>query len=159
MSPAQVYTQRAVVLHGQKDLRLEDRPNWPPSYNHAQVAVKATGLCGSDRTSCSPSSSIINGAHLPRKYFLQCITTLTVATVTLISKPRSFWVMSRRESSCQSDQERRIFSPDNEWLSKPELCANIAITVAPVVITSAKACGSQAAPRPSPTLMGRCKTA
>ncbi|KIJ11174.1 L-iditol 2-dehydrogenase [Paxillus involutus ATCC 200175] len=48
MSPAQVYTQRAVVLHGQKDLRLEDRPNWPPSYNHAQVAVKATGLCGSD---------------------------------------------------------------------------------------------------------------
>ncbi|KAF8842927.1 GroES-like protein [Paxillus ammoniavirescens] len=48
MSPAQVYTQRAVVLHGQKDLRLEDRPNWPPPYNHAQVAVKATGLCGSD---------------------------------------------------------------------------------------------------------------
>ncbi|KIK98916.1 hypothetical protein PAXRUDRAFT_823346 [Paxillus rubicundulus Ve08.2h10] len=48
MSPAQVYTQRAVVLHGQRDLRLENRPNWPPQYAHAQVAVKATGLCGSD---------------------------------------------------------------------------------------------------------------
>ncbi|KAF9225880.1 GroES-like protein [Gyrodon lividus] len=48
MSPAQVYTQRAAVLHGPKDLRLEDRPIWPPQYNHAQVAIKTTGLCGSD---------------------------------------------------------------------------------------------------------------
>ncbi|KIJ61605.1 hypothetical protein HYDPIDRAFT_115767 [Hydnomerulius pinastri MD-312] len=48
MSPAQVHTQRAAVLHGPKDLRIEDRPVWPPQYNHAQVAIKSTGLCGSD---------------------------------------------------------------------------------------------------------------
>ncbi|KAH0826579.1 chaperonin 10-like protein [Lanmaoa asiatica] len=48
MSPAQMYTQRAAVLYGPKDLRLEERPIWPPQYNHAQVAIKATGLCGSD---------------------------------------------------------------------------------------------------------------
>ncbi|KAH7886898.1 chaperonin 10-like protein [Phlebopus sp. FC_14] len=48
MSPAQVHTQRAAVLHGPKDLRVEDRPVWPPQYNHAQVLVKSTGLCGSD---------------------------------------------------------------------------------------------------------------
>ncbi|KAF8549141.1 GroES-like protein [Imleria badia] len=48
MSPAQIHTQRAAVLCGPKDLRLEDRPIWPPRYNHAQVAVRATGLCGSD---------------------------------------------------------------------------------------------------------------
>ncbi|KAF9233414.1 chaperonin 10-like protein [Melanogaster broomeanus] len=48
MSPVQIHTQRAAVLHGPKDLLLEDRPIWPPQYNHAQVAVKATGLCGSD---------------------------------------------------------------------------------------------------------------
>ncbi|KAG8216831.1 chaperonin 10-like protein [Butyriboletus roseoflavus] len=48
MSPAQVHTQRAAVLYGPKDIRLEERPIWPPQYNHAQVAVRATGLCGSD---------------------------------------------------------------------------------------------------------------
>lgn len=48
MSPVALQLQRAVVLHGPKDLRLEERPSWPPQYNHAQVAVKSTGLCGSD---------------------------------------------------------------------------------------------------------------
>ncbi|KAN0084253.1 GroES (chaperonin 10)-like protein [Tylopilus felleus] len=48
MSPAQIQTQRAAVLYGPKDLRLEERPIWPPRYNHAQVAVRTTGLCGSD---------------------------------------------------------------------------------------------------------------
>lgn len=52
MSPAQIHTQRAAVLYGPKDLRLEERPIWPPQYNHAQVAVRATGLCGSDRACC-----------------------------------------------------------------------------------------------------------
>jgi L-iditol 2-dehydrogenase len=48
MSPIALQLQRAVVLHGPKDLRLEERPSWPPQYNQAQVAVKSTGLCGSD---------------------------------------------------------------------------------------------------------------
>jgi len=48
MSPAQLHTQRAAVLYGPKDLRVEERPVWPPQYNHVQIAVKATGLCGSD---------------------------------------------------------------------------------------------------------------
>ncbi|KAG9313461.1 chaperonin 10-like protein [Chiua virens] len=48
MSPAQLPTQRAAVLYGPKDLRIEDRPVWPPQYNQAQVAVRTTGLCGSD---------------------------------------------------------------------------------------------------------------
>ncbi|KDQ58471.1 hypothetical protein JAAARDRAFT_206389 [Jaapia argillacea MUCL 33604] len=48
MSPVAFPTQNAVVLHGPKDLRVEDRTLWPPRYNEAQVAVVATGLCGSD---------------------------------------------------------------------------------------------------------------
>ncbi|TFK48990.1 GroES-like protein [Heliocybe sulcata] len=48
MSPVAFPTQNAVVLYGPKDLRLEDRPQWPPRQNEAQVAVMATGLCGSD---------------------------------------------------------------------------------------------------------------
>lgn len=50
MSPAQLLqTQRAAVLYGPKDLRVDERPIWPPQHNQAQVAVRATGLCGSDR--------------------------------------------------------------------------------------------------------------
>lgn len=48
MSPATVQLQRAAVLHGPRDLRLEERPFWPPQYNYAQVAIQSTGLCGSD---------------------------------------------------------------------------------------------------------------
>ncbi|KZT25627.1 GroES-like protein [Neolentinus lepideus HHB14362 ss-1] len=48
MSPVAFPTQNAVVLYGPKDLRLEERPQWPPRQNEAQVAVMATGLCGSD---------------------------------------------------------------------------------------------------------------
>ncbi|OJA11373.1 hypothetical protein AZE42_05157 [Rhizopogon vesiculosus] len=48
MSPVALQLQRAVVLYGPKDLRVEDRPSWPPQINQAQVAVKSTGLCGSD---------------------------------------------------------------------------------------------------------------
>ncbi|KAI0718707.1 GroES-like protein [Cerioporus squamosus] len=48
MSPIALPTQHAVVLHGAKDLRLEDRTLWPPHQGQAQVAVMATGLCGSD---------------------------------------------------------------------------------------------------------------
>ncbi|KAG2351682.1 chaperonin 10-like protein [Suillus spraguei] len=48
MSPAATQLQRAVVLHGPKDLRLEERLFWPPHSDHAQVSVRSTGLCGSD---------------------------------------------------------------------------------------------------------------
>jgi hypothetical protein len=48
MSPIALPTQNAVVLHGPKDLRLEERTLWPPQYNYAQVSVVCTGLCGSD---------------------------------------------------------------------------------------------------------------
>ena len=39
---------RASVLHGPKDLRLEERTIEPPKPTELQVAIKATGLCGSD---------------------------------------------------------------------------------------------------------------
>ncbi|KAJ6612740.1 chaperonin 10-like protein [Mycena sp. CBHHK59/15] len=48
MSPVALPSQSAAVLHGPKDLRLEDRTLWPPQQGQAQVAVVATGLCGSD---------------------------------------------------------------------------------------------------------------
>ncbi|THH30890.1 hypothetical protein EUX98_g3272 [Antrodiella citrinella] len=48
MSPIALPSQHAAVLHGPKDLRIEDRTLWPPSQGQLQVAVKATGLCGSD---------------------------------------------------------------------------------------------------------------
>ncbi|KAI0872539.1 alcohol dehydrogenase GroES-like domain-containing protein [Hypoxylon argillaceum] len=38
----------ASVLHGAKDLRIEQRPLPPPSATEVQIAVSATGLCGSD---------------------------------------------------------------------------------------------------------------
>ncbi|GME50368.1 Sorbitol dehydrogenase [Neofusicoccum parvum] len=39
---------RASVLHGAKDLRVENRELTAPAANELQVAVRATGLCGSD---------------------------------------------------------------------------------------------------------------
>ncbi|KAF9890383.1 hypothetical protein FE257_006051 [Aspergillus nanangensis] len=39
---------QALVLHGAKDLRLESRPIPPPTPNEVQIAIRATGLCGSD---------------------------------------------------------------------------------------------------------------
>lgn len=41
-------TTTALVLHGAKDLRLESRPISPPTGSEVQVAIRATGLCGSD---------------------------------------------------------------------------------------------------------------
>ncbi|KAH8158526.1 hypothetical protein CIB48_g9723 [Xylaria polymorpha] len=38
----------ASVLHGAKDLRIEQRTLPPPSESEVQIAVSATGLCGSD---------------------------------------------------------------------------------------------------------------
>ncbi|EJF59297.1 GroES-like protein [Dichomitus squalens] len=48
MSPIALPTQHAAVLHGAKDMRFEERTLWPPHQGQAQVAVMATGLCGSD---------------------------------------------------------------------------------------------------------------
>ncbi|KAJ7240587.1 chaperonin 10-like protein [Mycena rebaudengoi] len=48
MSPVALPSQAAAVLYGPKDLRIEDRTLWPPQSGHAQVALVATGLCGSD---------------------------------------------------------------------------------------------------------------
>ncbi|KAJ5581719.1 hypothetical protein N7535_000339 [Penicillium sp. DV-2018c] len=41
-------TITALVLHGAKDLRVEQRPLPSPSATEVQVAIRATGLCGSD---------------------------------------------------------------------------------------------------------------
>ncbi|KKK20592.1 putative zinc-dependent alcohol dehydrogenase, partial [Aspergillus ochraceoroseus] len=41
-------TCQALVLHGAQDLRLESKPVSPPQGAEVQVAIKATGLCGSD---------------------------------------------------------------------------------------------------------------
>lgn len=48
MSPIALPSHKVAVLHGAKDLRIEERSVWPPAANQAQVAVTATGLCGSD---------------------------------------------------------------------------------------------------------------
>ncbi|KAF8875619.1 chaperonin 10-like protein [Mucidula mucida] len=41
-------TTTSLVLHGARDLRLENRPLPPPPAHHVQISVLATGLCGSD---------------------------------------------------------------------------------------------------------------
>lgn len=38
----------SAVLHGPKDLRIEERPYAAPSGDEVQIRVRATGLCGSD---------------------------------------------------------------------------------------------------------------
>ncbi|KAI4694901.1 uncharacterized protein J4E84_001524 [Alternaria hordeiaustralica] len=38
----------ASVLHGAKDLRIENRTLFPPSPTELQISVRSTGLCGSD---------------------------------------------------------------------------------------------------------------
>ncbi|KIY53274.1 GroES-like protein [Fistulina hepatica ATCC 64428] len=48
MSTASLTTGLAAVLHGVGDIRLENRTFSPPQSKQAQVAVVATGLCGSD---------------------------------------------------------------------------------------------------------------
>ncbi|KAH9916990.1 GroES-like protein [Epithele typhae] len=48
MSPSALPTHHAAVLRGAKDLVYEERTLWPPQQGQAQVAVMATGLCGSD---------------------------------------------------------------------------------------------------------------
>ncbi|KAG6831844.1 hypothetical protein H0H87_003643 [Tephrocybe sp. NHM501043] len=48
MSPVALPSHNVAVLYGAKDLRVEQRSVWPPSQNQAQVAIAATGLCGSD---------------------------------------------------------------------------------------------------------------
>ncbi|CAN9436021.1 unnamed protein product [Alternaria sp. RS040] len=39
---------RASVLHGAKDLRIENRSLFPPSPTELQISIRSTGLCGSD---------------------------------------------------------------------------------------------------------------
>ncbi len=41
-------TNRAAVLHGIRDIRIEDRPLTPPGPGELLVAVTAVGVCGSD---------------------------------------------------------------------------------------------------------------
>ncbi|KAK7435525.1 hypothetical protein VKT23_019647 [Stygiomarasmius scandens] len=48
MSPIALPNQTAAVLHGPKDLRIEQRPLWPPQQDQCQVDIVSTGLCGSD---------------------------------------------------------------------------------------------------------------
>ncbi|KAF2005065.1 GroES-like protein [Amniculicola lignicola CBS 123094] len=39
---------RSSVLHGAKDLRIENRTLFPPSPSELQISIRSTGLCGSD---------------------------------------------------------------------------------------------------------------
>ncbi|KAF5371578.1 hypothetical protein D9758_003439 [Tetrapyrgos nigripes] len=48
MSPIALPSQTAAVLYGAKDLRIEQRPLWPPQQDQCQVQIVSTGLCGSD---------------------------------------------------------------------------------------------------------------
>ena len=88
MSPIALPTQRAAVLHGAKDLRLEDRTLWPPHQGQAQVAVMSTGLCGSD---CKYFVYLYPLLLLQPSFLspIQCTTTLTDATATSSYKPPS----------------------------------------------------------------------
>ncbi|KAJ6580012.1 chaperonin 10-like protein [Mycena vulgaris] len=52
MYPTALPSQSTAVHYGSKDLRLEDRTLWSPQAGQAQVAVLATGLCGSDLHYC-----------------------------------------------------------------------------------------------------------
>ncbi|KAF1917192.1 chaperonin 10-like protein [Ampelomyces quisqualis] len=45
LNPRQI---RASVLHGAKDLRIENRSIFPPGPTDLQISVRSTGLCGSD---------------------------------------------------------------------------------------------------------------
>lgn len=60
--PARHYSKatsiQACVLHGPRDLRLETRAITDPAPNELQIAIKATGICGSD---CSYYSKFRNG--------------------------------------------------------------------------------------------------
>ncbi|KAF9541428.1 GroES-like protein [Agrocybe pediades] len=48
MSLTSLPSTTAAVLYGPRDIRLQNRPLWPPSSGQVQVKVVATGLCGSD---------------------------------------------------------------------------------------------------------------
>ena len=39
---------RAIVIHAEKDLRVEDREALPPGPGEVQVALAVGGICGSD---------------------------------------------------------------------------------------------------------------
>jgi L-iditol 2-dehydrogenase len=60
--PARHYSKattiQASVLHGPRDLRLETRTITDPAPNELQIAIKATGICGSD---CSYYNKFRNG--------------------------------------------------------------------------------------------------
>ncbi|KAJ4363608.1 hypothetical protein N0V83_009904 [Neocucurbitaria cava] len=60
--PARHYSKSstvvACVLHGPRDLRLETRTISDPGPNELQIAIKATGICGSD---CSYFNKFRNG--------------------------------------------------------------------------------------------------
>jgi L-iditol 2-dehydrogenase len=55
MSPIALPTQKAAVLYGPKDIRIDERTVWAPSMNQAQVSIASTGLCGSDRKWPNPT--------------------------------------------------------------------------------------------------------
>lgn len=86
--------QSAVVLHGPKDLRIEERPRLAPGPGECQVEIQATGLCGSDRkfhvfnSWCSSSSPA-----------LQFITTPMDAMATLPFESLSYSDMKPQVSS------------------------------------------------------------
>ena len=82
MSPSVLRSQTAVVLHGARDLRVEQRTVWPPQQDHVQVEIKATGLCGSDRECPSVHLAAL---LLP----LHCTPTLSDPSLSLLSIPPS----------------------------------------------------------------------
>lgn len=86
MSPVALPLSLAAVLHGANDLRIEQRTSWPPRAGEAQVAVLATGLCGSDREALPFAHSYILISS-------QFITFSMAATATLPFVNPSFWVM------------------------------------------------------------------
>lgn len=97
---------KAAVLHGPRDIRIEDRPLWPPQRDNVQVAIKATGLCGSDRqlTSFTPYIVLI---------FCQSIIISKLGMATLLFRLLLYWVMSLRASSPPLVSVLEIFQSDN----------------------------------------------
>jgi hypothetical protein len=153
MSPIALPSQHAVVLHGKKDLRLEERTLWPPHHNQAQVLVISTGLCGSDRQLRFHPSSLLT--QLPSQFTI----IKTERTGISLSRHQWFSVTSPLESLPQSVRVLNISFQASASLLRPVSCAVIALGVKKGGTTSANQCVSAAVHPLSPIRMAPCRTA
>jgi hypothetical protein len=150
MSPIALPSQKAAVLHGPKDIRIEDRTIWPPSMNQAQVSIASTGLCGSD---CERSSPFL--IDKSDTLFAQYTIIPTEGTEISLSKHPWFLVTKQQVSSPQLDQVSTLFQV-NVSQSKRAYTAPNATFAKRADTISAKPCASVAVLLSSRMPMARC---